>query len=252
MTGRVLKVAGFEVAVKERPTRSTMELTVDRDGSLFVAVPAGIPDEPVIDFVDSRQDWIHRKLIAKADFLPVLPPKQLVNGEGFRYLGRNYRLLLLDNQDAPVKLLGGRLLLCRRETNGGAAIRSWYRSRGEAWLRERVERWAERCDVPDVQLGVRELGYRWGSFGDARQLNVHWATLQLPPSMIDYVLVHELTHAHHKGHTRLFWTHVARVLPDHDQRRERLHRYGRQLWLGDVVGGGSIGRRAETGTGSVR
>ena len=137
MTDRILHIGGFEVAVKERPARKTMEITVDRDGSLFVAVPAGTHDDPV-------RDWIHRKLIEKADFLPVLPPKEIVNGEGFRYLGRNYRLLLVDAQDAPVKLVRGRLCLRRAEIEPAAAIRAWYRSTGFTWLYRRVKPWADR------------------------------------------------------------------------------------------------------------
>lgn len=237
MTDRVLEVAGLEVAVKERPARSTMEITVDRDGSLFVAVPAGTPDDPVRDFVDRKQDWIHRKLIEKADFLPVLPPKELMNGEGFRYLGRNYRLLLVDDQDVPVKLTSGRLCLRRDLADGAAAIKAWYRSVGGAWLRKRAIPWADRCGVPDVKLVVRDLGYRWGSFGAAGQLNINWATLQLPPSLIDYVLVHELAHSQESNHGDQFWSLISRVLPDVQALRGSLADEGRHIWLGDVFRG---------------
>jgi predicted metal-dependent hydrolase len=234
MTDRVLEVAGLEVAVKERPARSTMEITVDRDGSLFVAVPPGTPDDPVRDFVDRKQDWIHRKLMEKADFLPVAPPKELVNGEGFRYLGRNYRLALVEGQDRALKLVGGRLCLRRDVSDGAAAITGWYRVTGTSWLRKRVGPWASRCDVPKVTVVARDLGYRWGSYRAGR-LNIHWATMQLPPTLIDYVLVHELTHAHHPDHSSRFWDAVGRVQPLYAESRERLAAAGRNLWLGDVT-----------------
>lgn len=233
MTNRVLDVDGLEVSVKERPSRSTMEITIDRDGSLIVAVPDGTPDDPVRDFVDRKQDWIHRKLITKADFLPVLPPKEFVNGEGFRYLGRSYRLLLVDDQDVPVRLNRGRFCLRRDAPDGAAAIKAWYRTVGGNWLGRRVVPWAARCGVGDVEVVVRDLGYRWGSYGAAGQLNVNWATLQLPPSLVDYVLVHELTHAHEPNHGERFWTAVDRVLPRSAQLRETLTAEGRHLWLGE-------------------
>lgn len=232
MTSRVLEIAGLAVEVKERPTRSTMEITVDRDGSLFVAVPAGTPDDPVRDFVDRKQDWIHRKLIEKADFLPVLPPKEMVNGEGFRYLGRTYRLQLVADQDAAVKLVSGRLCLRRDVEDGAAALKAWYRSVGGAWLRRRIVPWAERCGESGVRLAVRDLGYRWGSCGPAGQLNINWATLQLPPSLIDYVLVHELTHRHIPDHGPLFWQQIDRVLFDSTSLRQRLAEEGARVWLG--------------------
>ena len=43
-------------------------------------------------------------------------------------------------------------------------------------------------------LDVRDLGYRWGSLGKSDRLNIHWAAMQLPVSLLDYVIVHELAH----------------------------------------------------------
>lgn len=235
MTDRVLDVGGLEIAVMERPERKTMEITIDRDGSLFVAVPAGTPDDPVRDFVDRKQDWIHRKLIEKADFLPVIPPKEIVDGEGFAYLGRSYRLLLTDNQDVPVKLLHGRLCLRRSTQHPAADLRAWYRATGSAWLNRRIKPWADRVGTSDPQVVVRDLGYRWGSQSLGR-LNIHWATLQLPPTLVDYVLVHELAHTHRADHGSEFWTLVGRHMPDFRDRQERLKQAGAGIWLGRIVG----------------
>jgi hypothetical protein len=233
MTDRLLDAGGFEVVVKERPARTTMEITIERDGSLFVAVPAGTPDDPVRDFLHRKQDWIHRKLIGKADFLPVLPPKEIVDGEGFAYLGRSYRLLLVDDQDAPVKLTHGRLRLRRNEPDSAAALKAWYRATGTTWLRRRLRPWSDRTGTEAI-LAVRDLGYRWGSHRAGR-LNIHWATLQLPPALVDYVLVHELVHALRPIHDDPFWRNVERVMPDYAERQRRLAESGAGVWLGDIA-----------------
>ena len=89
--------------------------------------------------------------------------------------------------------------------------------------------------VADVTVEVAGLGYRWGSIGKASQVNVHWATLQLSPPLIDYVLVHELAHLEEANHTPRFWELVGRVLPDFEQRKDTLARRGAELWLGDVI-----------------
>ncbi len=71
-----------------------------------------------------------------------------------------------------------------------------------------------------------------GSLGRGDRLNIHWATMQLPVSLADYVIVHELAHIGQPRHTSAFWATVARALPDHDQRRARLATAGTTLWLG--------------------
>ena len=68
-------------------------------------------------------------------------------------------------------------------------------------------------------LDIRDLGYRWGSLGKNDRLNIHWAAMQLPVSLLDYVIVHELAHIGQPRHTPAFWATVERALPDYDQRR---------------------------------
>lgn len=79
---------------------------------------------------------------------------------------------------------------------------------------------------------MRDLGYRWGSLSGSRRLNIHWATMRLPPSLIDYVLVHELAHLAHPHHTAAFWARVERALPDDERRKSDLATTGASLWLG--------------------
>jgi predicted metal-dependent hydrolase len=86
------------------------------------------------------------------------------------------------------------------------------------------------------QLDVRDLGYRWGSLGKGDRLNLHWAVMQLPPSLIDYVIVHELAHVDEPNHTTRFWAVVRRVLPDYEQKKTRLSEAGTQLWLPSDIG----------------
>lgn len=234
MSDRQLQLVGVSLDIRERPERKTMEITIDRDGSMFVAVPEGTPDEPILDFVDRKQDWIHRKRLEKAQFLPSMPRKELTNGEGFRYLGRSYRLLLVEDQDAAVKLFAGRLRLRKQTDRPELALKRWYTTTGRRWVGGRIGLWTERCGLEDASVDIRDLGYRWGSLSDASQINLHWATLQLRPSLIDYVLVHEMMHATHPAHDDGFWGSVERVLPDFESRRSELAETGPSIWLGHV------------------
>jgi predicted metal-dependent hydrolase len=108
----------------------------------------------------------------------------------------------------------------------------WYQQRARAWLPRRIRPWAQRMSVHPGGLAVRDLGYRWGSLGKDDRFNIHWAAMQLPASLVDYIIVHELAHIGQPRHTPAFWAAVQRALPDHDQRRIRLATAGAALWLG--------------------
>jgi hypothetical protein len=56
--------------------------------------------------------------------------------------------------------------------------------------------------------------------------------MQLPVSLVDYIITHELAHIGQPRYTPAFWAAVERALPDYDQRRTRLAGTGTTLWLG--------------------
>jgi predicted metal-dependent hydrolase len=226
-------IGDLQFAVRESPRRSTVGITVDRDGSLELHAPATCPPDALAAWAHSKRMWVYRKLAEKDLLLSARPTKEFVTGEGFRYLGRNHRLLVADAES--VRMDRGRIVMPRAEvTNGtaGKALIRWYRSRGERWLPGRLVPWAARMGLPAGAVEVRDLGYRWGSASSSGTLNVHWATLQLLPRLIDYVLVHELAHIAHRQHTPQFWATVERALPDYERRKDDLAAVGADLWLG--------------------
>jgi predicted metal-dependent hydrolase len=231
------EVDGLLFDVVPRPGRSTLEITVERDASLSLKVPDQATTDQITAFVAAKRSWIFRKLAEKDALFHPPVVKQLVDGEGFAYLGRSHRLLVVDDQDVPAKLERGRLRVRRADasSDGVAVIRRWYQQTGSSWLARRVQPWAARMGAGAITIDVAGLGYRWGSVGTANKVNIHWATLQLPPALIDYVLVHELAHLEEINHTPRFWQLVGRAMPEFEQRKDALARHGAQLWLGDVI-----------------
>ena len=57
-------------------------------------------------------------------------------------------------------------------------------------------------------------------------LAFHWKCMMAPPTIIDYVVVHELCHAHHRDHTSAFWNEVDKVLPHYLERKDWLRKQG--------------------------
>ena len=233
-----LAVAGLDFEVHLSDARRSIGITVDRDGSLIVNAPGDCTEAELAAFAHDKRMWVYKKLAEKDLLLSHRPVKEFVSGEGFAYLGRSHRLQLANRHSAPVKLERGRLVM-RRDiaTSGrGQAMIDWYRTRAQRWLERRVGPWAQRMGVVPSLVDVRDLGYRWGSLGKNDRVNFHWATIQLPPALVDYVIVHELAHAHEPNHTPDFWLRVERALPTFQAQKLELARVGSKLWLGDDEG----------------
>lgn len=226
---RALVVDDLTFEVRRSTRRKTLEITIDRGGELIIASPPGVADDVLAEFVREKRFWLYTKLAEKEAFRQPVAGKEFVSGEGFPYLGRSYRLLLVDEQPVPLKLDAGRFKLVRGEAaRGREHFVRWYADHARPWLRQRVKQWAARMGVEPAGVEVRDLGFRWGSCGRAGGVNFHWATILLPVSVVDYVVVHELAHLVEPNHTPEFWARVGRSLPEYEQRKAWLAEHGGQ------------------------
>ena len=218
-----------------RTRRNTIGITVDRDGSLILRAPEDCPIELIEETARKKQLWVHTKLAEKSLLFRPRPPKEYVTGEGFYYLGRSYRLLLVDDLEVAtptpaLRLRRGRFELRHDERHrAGNHFVAWYVRNGHPWIERRVDLLGDRIGAAPASIAVRKLGYRWGSCGPGGGLNFHWRTVGLPPPIIEYVAVHELVHLVEPHHSTDFWRRVERVLPDFDVRKRWLAENGHRF-----------------------
>jgi predicted metal-dependent hydrolase len=228
----VLELDDLRVPIETGGASRKARLTIEADGSLRLRAAGDVATEELRQFLVSKREWVYGKLAEKEVLRHEPITKELVDGEGFLYLGRSHRLKISDAVDA-VRLDRGRLLLPVALTKaGGASLIAWYQRCGQVWLRPRAKAWAERLRVEAGPIEVADLGHKWGSATAGRRVRVHWAALQLSPALLDYVLAHELAHLREPHHGPEFWQLLGRVMPDYDERKQELARRGADLWFG--------------------
>lgn len=223
----MLTIDNLIFELKRSGRRKTMQITVDRGGELILSVPPEVDEARLREFVQEKRFWIYTKLAAKDQLQKTVPQKAFVDGEGFLYLGRSYRLRLLEEQTVPLKLLNGRFLLRRSLADKGREhLIRWYAERAKVWLGGKVKDYAARMEVKPTGVKVQDLGYRWGSCGKGSWMYFHWKAILLPPRIAEYIVVHELAHLHQPHHTPEYWQRVERAMPDYERRKNWLAEHG--------------------------
>ena len=133
MTAIPDEVLGLKVEVVRSIRRTAALHIVGSD--LQVRVPKDLGDERVLAILQQKRPWIVSK-VAELKRVPPQKTKELVSGESFPYLGRNYRLKVQDGHQVGVCLSGGYLLATIRPTEQGEQrqqriqqyLDSWYKS----------------------------------------------------------------------------------------------------------------------------
>ena len=212
--------------------RKSIGIMIDRRGELILSVPQECSREHIKHVVEEKYRWIYTRLAKKEMLFRRPRQKEFLTGESFSYLGYTYRLQILnpaqqDNNTPPLRFAGGWFFLREDERiHAQQHFIDWYSTRASEWLEHRVADLAQHVGVALEGISVRDLGYRWGSCGQSSILNFHWRIAQLPPLMIDYIVVHELIHIDEPRHNAAFWRRVKQVIPDFAERKQWLAENG--------------------------
>lgn len=234
MTGRQTLAYGSEsidFTLNFSPRRR-LSITVEPDGSVIVKAPTSASLEAVLDRIRQKAGWIIRQRDHFAAFGPAMPPKRYVSGETHRYLGRQYRLKVIEGNSPSVKLVGRFFEIVALKKSDTKAVRrqleAWYRRQAKRIFAEHASRclkssYFRSLSVP--RLLIRTMKRRWGSCTREGTILLNLALIQASPPCIDYVITHELCHLIHHHHDAAFYRLLERVLPDYRERKRRLEAF---------------------------
>jgi predicted metal-dependent hydrolase len=220
----------LDYTIKRTPKRRKLTITVERDRSVVVHAPVGTSDERIEEVVQSRRQWIYAKIrhAQKYQELPHPPGKELVSGESALYLGRNYRIEVID--EATEVHFDHRFVVPRqRAAKRKEVLREWYIAKAKEKILSRVTRQARDLGVDLAAARIVDNRYRWGSCTVKGNVNFNWRLIKAPMFVIDYVIVHELTHLIVANHTPRFWNIVRSQTPTMDKAKAWLKEHGQIL-----------------------
>lgn len=209
--------------------RKTVSIHVEPDGNITVRAPRNIDLEKVDSIVELKLGWIYKAISEVEELNRKRVYRRLVDGEGYLYMGKTYRLRIEKNLDVPFSLTQGYFELEESQIESAKDLFiNFYKEKGKEHITRRVEYFGKKIGVEPKNIRVMKLRNRWGSQSKTG-LNFHWKIMLAPMTVIDYIIVHELAHLRRKDHSPQFWKIVESVIPDYDEKRSWLRSNGANL-----------------------
>ena len=150
-----------------RSKRKTASIHIERDGQVSILVPNKLSDADVDGLIENKLVWIYKNLAEWCDLNATQVERQFVNGEGFLYLGRSYRLKLVEDQSAPLVLKNGYFCLRTgdkgRKMDAHKVFKEFYRDKALVKISKQVEFYAAQMGVTPKGIKVQELQHRRAS-----------------------------------------------------------------------------------------
>ena len=182
-----LKQGEREIHLKViRSARKSIGLDVRGEKTVYVRIPAGLPDPELKRFIEEHRQWIFEKIS-----------------------------LVQKRKDNRIET---------GATSPEALSPEEIRKITEKFS-SRVQYYSRRMGVTVGRLTISNQKTRWGSCSAKGNLNFNYQLYYLPEELLDYVVVHELAHRRYMNHSEAFWNEVEKYCPSYRQCRERLKAY---------------------------
>lgn len=223
--------------LRRSPRAKRLRLVVKSAG-LELVVPPAMEEAKALEFLHRHRDWAAGKWAElRSRELEPTAPRLLGSGETVPFQGREVPLLIREEPGRRTRIeFDGRFVItlppgspAQTHQRALAALLAWVKN----WLSGEAGRIAHqhgaRFGLHPREIRVKQMKSRWGSCGPRNDINLNWLLAFTPPSVLEYVVVHELCHIRHRDHSARFWALVAQHLPGWAHERQWLKRQGGEL-----------------------
>ena len=228
-------------AVHRRPRR-TLGVVVRPDGSVEVHAPKRSSETEIRNVVEEFRPWIEKKRREALHRLKKRRDRRFDDGDSVPYLGATLRLKIVESDAAPADAVvkdGGSLQVSippdltpvSRRAVVRFAVQRWLLSEAREIFHRRHVAMARVVGQSARRVIIKNMKSRWGSCGPDRLMNLNWRLVLAPEKVLDYVLVHELSHIFEPNHSPAFWRRVGRACEHFEESRAWLRVHGDDLEL---------------------
>ena len=209
-------------------TRKSLGIKVLPDGLVKVIAPN---DTSIIDInkkVKLKANWILKQQAFFCSYKPNTPTRKFVNGETHLYLGRQYKLQIIEDTINEIKLYRGAMIMKTKKVNPEyleKKLNEWYKEKAIFHFEELLDSSLEKFNKYKIEkpiLDIRLMQKRWGSCTKSGKIILNTELIKAPKGSIEYVVIHELCHLIHHNHNKDFYDLQNRLSPNWEKWKEKL------------------------------
>jgi len=212
---KFLEFQGISVELIYAPKLKHSYLRVKADSTLSVKTPIKSM-KFVYKFLNDKSDWINKQLLKnRQNLLPKIRLEDEVLLFGEIYSIDSDEVISLRKQLSKLNTSNDSLKISK-------AYDIFYKRSAEEYLTKRVEYFSAMMCLEYTALKFRKMKSRWGSCNSKKEITLNTQLMKVQKELIDYVVVHELSHLVHMNHSKEFHFFVDSYLANSKNLRKRL------------------------------
>jgi hypothetical protein len=222
----------FRIRPSPKAKSLRLKMTV-RDG-LTVIAPKGLSESRIVELVSGKGDWIAARLAQFGEVQHLLGEQVAARPEVFDLaaMAESWRV---EYRQTKARTVGactdqpGRVVVYGAVDDNErckVALRRWLARRAKAALSPWLGSLSAEGGLRFARVAIKNQRTRWGSCSAQGVISLNAKLLFLSPSLVRYVMMHELCHTLERNHSSRFWALLRQFEPKTDS----LHGQMRDAW----------------------
>jgi predicted metal-dependent hydrolase len=220
----VLPLASNSIPVQyvrhRRARRYTLRVT--RQGAVRITLPRWGSKREAFSFAQTQHGWIEKQLETRA----TAQTKPWTEGTEVWVHGERFPIRV---DDGFIRL-GSETIRCTPSDDLRPAILGHLHQLAGKELVARTLEFAAMHGLKVARVVIRDQKTRWGSCSRRGSISLNWRLIQVPASVSDYIIIHELMHLREMNHSRRFWKHVESACPQYRDAERWLRKHSREFY----------------------
>lgn len=219
-----MEINGINITVQRKNIKNMYLRVLPPEGSVKISAPYFISDDAIIEFINSRMDWILDKQ-AKIKNNVYIPPLKYVNGEKHMLWGDEYNLQLISNNIKTAFVKENTLYLPvskrSKQKNRQKTLEDFYRIKLQKEIANIYDKCTGIVGMEPYEVKIRKMK-NWGNCKQNKIITLNLNLAKKPKICLEYVFIHELCHLIEFNHSKNFkilmdkncpnWREIKKIL----------------------------------------
>ena len=218
------RILEFQI-IRSSRRKKTSEISIV-NGVICLKVPMSTTINSIESLVTKKATWIQQRVKEQNDPNITIRVPTYSNNSTLPYLGKNYPLKIVDSNHHSFQFSNDQFTIYTKKKNIKRYYEKWLFSEAMTIFDPLISKYSQILKVKPKKILIKNLKSRWGSATYNNIINLNMHLLKAPLEIIEYVVLHELSHLIERNHSPRFWKLVADNMKDYRTKISWLKRNG--------------------------
>jgi len=206
--------------IKKR--KKQISIKIEKNLSILVTAPFKISYEEIEKIVAGKSSWIEKNIKAVDEYYKRIAEKEIEFIDKILFLGEEYLIKKINSEKRlHIEIIDNVIFYYHNKKESKKKLLNWFYKNGIDKIMEIHKKYEKLTGLNASEVKFRNMK-NWGMCSSKGKITYNIKLICAPEDVIEYVVLHEISHLKELNHSKKFWEIVIRYIENYREKKEWL------------------------------